>query len=84
MAVSAEAGQRWVTLHRGGVLGKVLVVGGVVDGPIWILSGQLQGTRLTNNAAADTITAPPGRLVDKESGLGIGTGDGSTPEGSAD
>jgi hypothetical protein len=84
VVVSAEAGQRWVALLTDRVLGKVLVVSGAVDGPIWIVLGQRQGIRPNVNAVIDTTIGPQGRLVNEESGLGILTIVGGTPEGSAD
>jgi hypothetical protein len=39
VVISTGDGQRWVTLLRGVVLGKVLVVVGVVDGLGWDVSG---------------------------------------------
>lgn len=82
MALLAEDGQNWpVALHGGAVLGEVLVVGGVGDGLRWIFCGQNQDIMMVPLGAG---TNPRGSLVNKESGLGIGTSARGTPEGRAD
>ena len=81
MAIGAEDCQSWVALLRGVVLGKVLVVGGVGDGPSRVVYGQNQGIRLTVNVVGGTtVDDLPGRPVDKESGPGIGASVGDFPE----
>jgi hypothetical protein len=42
------------------------------------------GTRTVPLGASTAVDEPLRRLVDEESGLGIGTGVGGTPEGRAD
>jgi hypothetical protein len=57
----------------------------VEDGGIWILDGQLLATGLTIIVVlALAVDGEVGRLVDKRSGLGIGTGGGGSLEATAE
>jgi len=57
---------------------------GIVDGPIRVTDGQaLAGGLAVGVITGATIDGEVGGLVDKRSGLGVGTGVGGVPEGTA-
>ena len=57
---------------------------GVVDGPSWVAVSQALTVRLTiSPIAGTTVDGEVGGLVDECSGLGVGTGVGGVPEGTA-
>ena len=61
------------------------MVVGVEDGLGWVGYGQFHRIILAVNIVISvTVDGEMGRLVDKCSSLGIGTGDGSPPEGTAE
>ena len=58
---------------------------GVEDGLGWVGFGQVLGIGLTVNVVfSATVDGEVGRFVDKCSGLGVGTGVGGAPEGTAE
>ena len=68
-----------------GVLSEVLVIVGVEDGLSLIAEGQILGFTLAVNVVmSSAVDGEVGRLVDKRSGLGIGTDGGGLPEGTAE
>ena len=69
----------------GGVLGEVLAIVGVEDGPTWVTDGQAAGVTVTVNVVVGaTVGGELGRLVNQRSGPGIGTNVVSLPEGAAE
>jgi len=55
---------------------------GIVDGPSRVSDGQVLATSLTvDPIMGATVSGEVRGLVDKRSGLGIGTGVGGVPEG---
>ena len=61
------------------------MVVGIEDGLRWIADGQLLSISLTVNVVlGTTVDGEVGTLVDKRSALGIGTGSGSVPVGTAE
>jgi len=58
---------------------------GVVDGKSWFVVGQLLTFSLTGSIVLSTSGAGElGSRMDKRPGLGIGTGGGDVPEGTAE
>ena len=58
---------------------------GIEDGLAWIVDGQLLRCILTGSVVlGPTVLGEAGRLVDKRSGLRVGTVEGSVPEGTAE
>jgi len=71
--------------QSGDILSKALVIIGVVDGPRWVVGGQVFGASLTVNVVVGgTVDGEVGGLADKSSGPGIGTSVGDVPETAAD
>ena len=57
---------------------------GVEDGRSWVLDGQVLAVRLAVSVVPGaTVGVEVGSLVDERSALGIGTGGGGLPEGTA-
>jgi len=55
------------------------------DGPRWAAGGQILGVSPTVNVVEGaTVDDQAGSLVNSRSGLGIGTGFGGVPEGTAE
>ena len=58
---------------------------GIEDGLPWIVGGQLLRGILTGSVILGaTVLGEAGRLVDKRSGLRVGTVEGGVPEGTAE
>jgi len=71
--------------QSGVVLGKVLVIIGVVDRQIQVFGGQALGFILTVNVVAGaTVVGEVGRLLDKCASPGVGIGLRDVPEGTAE
>lgn len=67
------------------VLSEVLVTIGVEDGPTWVTFRQaLTICTTVCIVLGATVEGEVGRLMDKRSSLGIGTGVGGLPEGAAE
>ena len=68
----------------GGVLYEILVVVGVVDGRSWVVASQVLTITLAESiVVGTTVDGKVGNQMDKRPGLGIRTGGGSIPEGTA-
>ena len=67
------------------ILSEVFVTIGVEDGLVWVVPCQVPGFFLTVSVfIGATVVGEAGRHVDERSGLGIGTGGGGVPEGTAE
>ena len=72
-------------VHMWGVLGEVLVVIGVHDGPSWVTISQIHGTRPTVDVVLGaTVDGEVGRLMDERSRLGVTTSAPGVPEGTTE